>query len=106
VAKLAVIAAAVEETSVVVVAAAVIAGALTVLSMSKIWLGVFWGARPDGVRAIPTAIGNRLLMWGSTSLAVLGTLIIAAIAGSLFDLSIEAAEDLLNPTSYIAEVGS
>ena len=104
VAKLAVVSAGVEQSSSAVVAAALVAGFLTVLSMNKIWMGVFWGERPDDVEPIPTAVGNRWLMRGSTALAVAATLAIAASAGALLDLSERAASDLMDPAVYIAEV--
>ena len=104
VAKLAVVSAGVEQSSSAVVAAALVAGFLTVLSMNKIWMGVFWGERRDEVEPIPTAVGNRWLMKGSTALAVAATLAIAASAGALLDLSERAASDLMDPAVYIAEV--
>ncbi len=104
VAKLAVVSAAVEQASIAVVVAALVAGFLTILSMNKIWIGVFWGDRPDEVKPIPTAMGNRWLMRGSTAIAVAATLFIAALAGSLLDLSERAAVDLMDPAVYIAEV--
>ncbi len=104
VAKLAVVSAAVDQAATAVVVAAVAAGFLTVLSMNKIWMGAFWGERPDDAEPVTTATGNRLLMQGSTAIAVVATIIIAALAGSLLDLSVRAATDLLEPASYIAEV--
>ncbi len=108
VAKLAVVSAGIEQGSAVVVAAAVaaalVAGFLTVLSMNKIWMGVFWGDRHEEAKPIAIAAGNRWLMRGSTAVAVVATMIIAASAGSLFDLSERAANDLLDPAVYIAEV--
>ncbi len=104
VAKLAVVSAGVEQASGAVVAAALVAGFLTVLSMNKIWMGVFWGERPNDTEPIPTAAGNRWLMRGSTTIAVVATMAIAASAGALLDLSEQAAVDLMNPAVYIAEV--
>ena len=104
VAKLAVISAGVDGVAIAAVVMAVVAGALTVLSMSKIWLGVFWGASPDRVQTIPTRVGNRWLMWGSASVAVTATVLIGLFAGTLFDLSVQAAEGLMDPSVYISEV--
>ncbi len=122
VAKFAVISAAVAEASILVAVAALLAGALTLLSMSKIWLGVFWGPKPNtaertaarptattrqGVRAGATAVahtdndasdveppGNRSTMLAATGLAVAGTLAISLFAGMLFDLSKRASDEL------------
>ena len=104
VAKLAVVSAGVEQSSGLVVAAALVAGFLTVLSMNKIWMGVFWGERPEEAQRIPTAAGNRWLMRGSTALAVAATIGIALAAGTLLELSERAALDLMDPAIYIAEV--
>ena len=99
VAKFAVISAGIAESSTVVVTAALLAGALTLLSMAKIWLGVFWGPAP-GAGDPPedesdTPPGNRATMVAATGLAVAGTLAISLFAGPLFDLSKDAADALL-----------
>lgn len=100
VAKFGVISAGVEENAAPIVAVALVAGALTLLSMTKIWLGVFWGTphrdddhRSPYLRSSPT---NRRLMMGATGLAVAGTLIISAMAGTLFDFAADAADELRN----------
>ena len=106
VAKFAVISAGIESSATAIVVVALIAGALTMLSMTKIWLGVFWGAKPDDVEPIPTNRGNRRAMLAATGLAVAGTLAISLFAGTLFDLSTRAADHLRSPTAYISEVTS
>lgn len=104
VAKFAVISAGIDEASTPVVVAALVAGVLTLLSMAKIWLGVFWGTAPedDGRRA--NAPGNRRTMLAATGLAVTGTLTISFLAGTLFDLSREASDDLRDPETYAEAV--
>ena len=104
VAKLAVISAGIDEASVAIVVAALVAGALTLLSMAKIWLGVFWGAAGQGDQPNPVGPGNRRTMVGATGLAVAGTVAISLFAGPLFDLSRQAAEDLRTPGLYLSEV--
>ena len=108
VAKFAVISAGIAEASTVVVVAALVAGALTLLSMTKIWVGVFWGERPDAVSGTShdDAPGNRTTMVTAAGLAVAGTLAISIFAGAIFDLSQRAAQDLRDPAAYIAEVQS
>lgn len=111
VAKLGVISAGIEAHAVPIVVVAIVAGALTLLSMTKIWMGVFWGDPPepgsDGVpMSMPTSPLNQRLMVGSTMLAVAGTLTISFFAGSLFDLADEAARDLRNAAAYISLVRS
>ncbi len=105
VAKLAVISAGVEADQIVVVIVALAAGALTLLSMTKIWIGVFWGEPSEASStppALPATRANKRLMIGATSLAVAGTLTISVFAGSLYDLSTRAAEDLRNEATYVA----
>jgi len=108
VAKFAVISAGIAEASTAVVVAALIAGALTLLSMTKIWVGVFWGqpSEPADGALHPVAPGNRTTMLAATGLAVVGTLAISLFAGTIFDLSQRAAEGLRNPAIYITEVTS
>ncbi len=103
VAKLAVIRAGIEEAATPIVVVALVAGALTLLSMTKIWLGVFWGVDNDASSPVSTAPANRRLMFTATGLAVVGTLVVSLLAGPLFDLSQRAATDLRDGSSY-AEV--
>ena len=103
VAKLAVITAAVEEAQTTIVVLALVAGALTLLSMTKIWLGVFWGEAPPESQRSSDAPGNRKTMLAATALAVGGTLAISLFAGTFFDLAQRAAEELRG-TAYIAGV--
>lgn len=104
VAKFAVVSAGIEAANTPIVIAALVGGVLTLLSMTKIWLAVFWG-KPDDELA-EAAPGNRPLMLSATALAVAGTLLISLFAGTLFDLSNRAAVDLRSDTAYIAEVTS
>ncbi len=104
VAKFAVISAAIEEASTAVVVASLAAGALTLLSMAKIWIGVFWGRDQQVEPPPPIAPLGRRTMQGATGLAVAGTLVISLMAGGLFDLSQQAAEELREPGAYRTEV--
>ena len=101
VAKFAVISAAIADASTLVAIAALVAGALTLLSMTKIWLGVFWGPPPDAEDHAAHAPGNRRTMLGATGLAVAGTLAISLFAGTLFDLSERAAVDLRSQVQFV-----
>jgi len=103
IAKFAVISAGIEAASPVIVAVALGAGALTLLSMSKIWLSVFWGEEEPTESAVQ-APGNRVTMYAATGLAVVGTLAISAYAGPLFDLSERAATELRAPMLYVEQV--
>lgn len=104
VAKFAVISAGIDAMSVPIVVAALLAGALTLLSMTKIWLGVFWGEESADITSVPTAPGNRRAMFGATGLAVAGTLTISLFAGTLFDLSARAADGIRDAELYIGAV--
>lgn len=104
VAKLGVIAAGIEANADAIVAVALVTGALTLLSMTKIWLGVFWGPPATDINPVPVAEADRRIMLTATGLAVTGTLTISAFAGRLFELSLRAAEELRDPLIYIAEV--
>lgn len=106
VAKFSVVSAGIEDGAALIVAVALAAGALTLLSMTKIWLGVFWGVDADASTPVPTAPRNKRIMVGATTLAVAGTLTISLLAGTLFDLSERASDDLRNPEQYISEVQS
>ncbi len=104
VAKFAVISAGIDQASTPIVVVALGAGALTLLSMTKIWLGVFWGTSAKPPERAVEAVANRRLMVGATSLAVVGTLGISLFAGTILDLSSRAADDLRDPQRYITEV--
>jgi hypothetical protein len=67
-------------------------------------MGLFWGTPTGTVHPVRTAPANRRAMVGATGLAVAGTLTISLFAGTLFDLSDRAADELRNSQSYIAEV--
>ena len=81
---------------------------LTLLSMAKIWAGVFWGL-PEEEPPLAAARGQgRLrspaLMTGATVGLVALTLGIAVFAAPLWDLSQQAAEGLLDPSAYTRAV--
>ncbi|MCY4194825.1 MAG: proton-conducting transporter membrane subunit [bacterium] len=104
VAKLAVVTAAIDDAAVPIAVVALVAGALTLLSMAKIWLGVFWGPKAADRNPVPTEKRNQRFMVAATGLAVAGTLVISLLAGALFDLSARASRDLRTPGAYVSEV--
>ncbi len=110
VAKLALVDAGIAEVATPIVVVSLVGSILTLLSMTKIWLGVFWGSpRAAGVPAeIPVsaeshARGHRLMVT-ATGLAVVGTLAVAVLAGPLWDMSERAAIELVEPATYIRQV--
>lgn len=79
---------------------------MTLFSMMKIWSNVFWEVpevQPSPQAEESTALG-RGLMVGSTAAVVAVSLAIAIWAGPLHDLTIRAAEELLDGTAYRAAV--
>lgn len=106
VAKLAVISAGIAQAETAVVVAALVAGSLTLLSMTKIWLGVFWGRDADNFVAAQVDPAGRHAMQTATVLAVAGTVTISLFAGTLVDLSQRAASEIRDPAVYITEVRS
>ena len=110
VAKLALVQAGIDEAAVAIVVVALVGSILTLLSMVKIWLGVFWGdddggghqpAGPEGA-----GVSGRRLMYGATIAAVSVTVLVALAAGPLWELSVDAAEGLIDPTRYIDGVAA
>lgn len=107
--KLALVSSGVDDGQWVLVAAALVGSLLTLVSMTKIGLAVFWG-EPETPRPAGAAVGpDRTLRWpvpmvGATVLLVGVGLAIAAGAGPLYGLCERAATDLVTPGWYAAEV--
>ncbi|MCY4067890.1 MAG: proton-conducting transporter membrane subunit [Acidimicrobiaceae bacterium] len=104
VAKLAVVSAAIDASATVAVVAALVAGALTLLSMWKIWNAVFWSRPAADPSPGPAVRSGAKTMHSATALAVIGTLVVSLLAGPLLDLSTQAAEDLRDRSVYIEAV--
>lgn len=88
-----------------VVAAAAVASILTLVSMTKIWIGIFW----DEIKPTPPAERVGVLRWtplmsGVTTAMVVASLLLAVFAGPIYDFSISAARVVLDPTLYITAV--
>jgi len=73
---------------------------LTLLSMTKIWAGAFWGEAPEESLVVEQK-PPRTMTWATGGL-VATTIAIAVFAQPLWDLSLQAAEGLLNPAAYQA----
>ena len=88
-----------------VVGIALLGSLLTLLSMTKIWIGVFWGdvlpAVPDGRVGV---LRHHRLMSVSTVALVCATLLIAAFAGPLYSFCVGAAGQLVDPSQYVEAV--
>ena len=78
-----------------IVAVSLLASVLTLVSMTKIWGGVFWGTPPERpVAKLPRG------MTAATAVLVLTGLVIAIGAGSLFEFAERAAADMIDPAVY------
>jgi multicomponent Na+:H+ antiporter subunit D len=103
VAKLSLVDAGIAGSSVAIVVISLLVSVLTLLSMTKIWLGVFWGT-PTDAKDPPSTPASRRMMMGATALGIAGTLAIAISAGALWTMSVEAATELLDGRPYIEAV--
>ncbi len=91
----------------VVVAVSLVVSLLTLFSVMKIWIGVFWSPAveaPSGTtHAVGRAGGPVLMVAPTIALFVVG-LAIAASAGPLYRICMRSAEDLLDARNYIRAV--
>jgi multicomponent Na+:H+ antiporter subunit D len=103
IAKLALVDAGMASGAYVIVAVSLVGSILTLLSMTKIWLGAFWGdVTPSAVPA--SSRRSTTIMKTAAGVAVAGTIAVAAVGGPLWEMSERAATELLDRTSYLAEV--
>ncbi len=102
--KLALVEAGLDASEYAVVAAALAASLLTLFSMTKIWANTFWGPNPTDDPGRPLSSRRRALMVAPTAALVGLGLAIAVLAGPIYALSERAAEDLADPSGYVAEV--
>lgn len=87
------------------VAVALVGSLLTLVSMVKIWTGIFWGeVMPEPKRAERGILRHRPVESSATVLAVGMGLAIAVAAGPLYELCQRAAADLLDTTNYVQAV--
>jgi len=111
-AKLALVRAGLAAERYLIVGVALAVGLLTLLSMSKIWQEAFWKSEPEGR---PVAAGAKGAPGGlrpaGIAVMVAPIVLLASItvgiglaAGPLFDLSMQAAAQLLDPDQYIRAV--
>ncbi|MBD8507208.1 monovalent cation/H+ antiporter subunit D family protein [Hoyosella sp. G463] len=111
VAKLLLVRAAIDEAQTAAAVVAVAVSLLTLLSMMKIWKGVFWGRAPeDGVNAISARKPGRLLTHVKPSLAMPAVLLMLVTLGvglgaqGLLVLSEQAAAGLVDVNPYVEAV--
>jgi multicomponent Na+:H+ antiporter subunit D len=104
-AKFAIVRAGVENGNYTIITVAIVGSLLTLVSMTKIWMGLFWGE----MRPIPppgrVGIMRHHKIMSTTSIALVGaTLVIAILAGPLYDFSVGAADQLFDSSQYIKAV--
>jgi multicomponent Na+:H+ antiporter subunit D len=116
VAKFALIDAGIAGSSTLIVVVALTVSVLTLLSMVKIWMGVFWG--PDDSAEDPPAIDGMAavsphadasprawsMMSAATALAVAVSIAVTVFVGPVWNMSERAATELLDRQPYIVEV--
>ena len=89
----------------VVVVAALLASLFTLVSMTKIWMAMFWGdPYPDVAEGRVGVLLHHPLMSSTTALVIVGTVAVALVAGPLFDYCTGAAAQLIDPGIYRAAV--
>lgn len=85
-------------------------GLLTLFSMVKIWIGVFWapsddeGAVADGPLDDSGRVRSPALMVWPTVVLVVATVAMGLLAGPIIELCTRAAQDLLAPGPYLDAV--
>jgi len=86
-----------------IVAVSLVASILTLLSMTKIWIGAFWGeVTPSAVPA--SSRRSVTVMETAAGLAVAGTIAVAVLAGPLWRMCEQIATDLLLRAPYVTAV--
>ena len=79
---------------------------LTLYSMTKIWAEAFWKSPPEGMQERPAdpKLGSLAYMVLPIAVLSVSTLVIGLFGEPLFLFAERAADQLLNPQSYIDAV--
>ncbi|MFM8794660.1 MAG: proton-conducting transporter membrane subunit [Acidimicrobiales bacterium] len=106
-AKFAIVRAGVVDAQWVGVAVALVVSLLTLVSMVKIWVGVFWGDIQPSANAGSAGVMSSHRTMGLSTAAIVGlSLAIAVAAGPLYRYATAAAEQLLDVAGYVRAVRS
>jgi multicomponent Na+:H+ antiporter subunit D len=96
-----------------VMAVSLVVSLLTLYSLMKVWISVFWAPATDPpAESVPDRLppgeplGGPLLMVVPTAVLAGLTVLIGVGAGPLYDLSLRTAADLLDPSAYLRAVGA
>ena len=112
-AKLVLVRGGLEAGSYPIVAVSLTVSILTLLSMTKIWVGAFWGEAPPAdentkdphvSNKAQTSIGMRWCLTAPIVVLAALAVLIGVAAGPIYDVSRAAADQLLNPEDYIRTV--
>lgn len=85
-----------------ITAIAILVGLFTLFSMVKIWNEAFWKKQPQELAAIKITI--PVSMFVPVIFLALGTIVLGVFAEYFIDISMRAAEQLINPEEYINKV--
>jgi multicomponent Na+:H+ antiporter subunit D len=104
-AKFAIVRAGFDNGSHAIIIVAIVGSLLTLVSMTKIWMGLFWGEVRPAPPLDKVGIMRHHKIMSATSISLVGaTLVIAVLAGPLYDYSMRAAEQLFDPMQYVKAV--
>ena len=104
-AKFAIVRAGVVDAQWAAVVVALVVSLLTLVSMVKIWVGVFWGdVQPSAGASTVGVMRHQRAMGLSTAVIVGLSLAIAVAAGPLYGFAERAAEQLLDVAGYVSTV--
>ena len=105
--KFALVDAGLAQDRVALVAASLVVSLLTLYSVMKIWIGVFWSPAvdaPGGTVHSVGRLGGPPLMVVPTAVLFAAGIAVAVAAGPIYALCERAATELLDPSGLIAEV--
>lgn len=89
----------------VIIAVALVGSLLTLISMIKIWTGVFWGEVEPSVPTERVGIlRHHRTMSAATWALVSVTIAVSVFGGWVFDFSMDAARDIVDPRIYVRAV--
>ena len=100
--KMVLVKAGLEAEAYTVTAVALVVSLLTIYSMTKLWNEAFWKDRPDQEVTEPEPVPLTLI--GPVVALAAMTIAMGLGAGPVFDLASRAADQLADPTQYVAAV--
>jgi len=106
-AKFAIVRAGIDDGQYLGVAVALAVSLLTLVSMTKIWVGAFWGDVEPASKATTVGVVRHQPLMGVSTLMIVGiSLVIAIAAGPLYDYALAAAAQVLDVAGYVGAVRS